>query len=433
VEDEDNLHSIWESKVTDSTESPTTVQTEVPAPCAKQQAAEIVSLWQAQSISREIAQQRLLVLGCTQQLLNNYLAVASTTETSPSTSPVGTLPQAPSTGGSASKRKIDLHKEKEFFFSIEQWDQIDLDTEDNDALIGTPQSPIIRPATKNLIEAPEKSFKTTLSLRQLIAMACGYTVFPSLPIARAARILYMHGEMTAKELKGRRDAAQTGIPLDLLTVGRRNFIDGRSVDAHLIRANGQDAIRRIVKKFNPDVLVIDPLQSFISGHDENSFKEMSQAHDFLDKLIVEQNGMTLFLVVHVGKDASRGMRGHSSTAGWRDTLIRLTRKGNDGKIEVDIRPRWASPIKFSLKFQNGTMVETDTFSPQTTKIRDFVQKRLSENGGKLVPYSEIEKFLGTGKEAVRKAIQRAKEEGAISEGINENKGKYGLPVELDEI
>lgn len=331
--------------------------------------------------------------------------------------------------GSPSK-KVNLHAEKEFFYSAEEWDNIDLETEDNAVLVGTPSNPIIRPGTKNLIEAPEKTFKTTFALRQLFGMASGYTVYPSLPAARPVRVLYMHGEMTPKELEERRAAAQIGIPPDFLKIGRKNFIDGRSLDAHLIRGDGQNAIRRIVKKFQPDVLVIDPWQSFIGGYDENSFKDMSQAHEFLDKLLAEQNGMTLFIVEHLGKDPSKGMRGHSSTAGWRDTLIRLKRKQGaaDGKIEVNVKPRWASPVVFGAKFHNGTMVEGEAFSPQTTKIRDFLKQREG-----FVPRAEIETFLGGEKKTAQTAIQRAVKEQGIAEGVGENKGKFAVFVDDEEL
>jgi RecA-family ATPase len=327
------------------------------------------------------------------------------------------------------KEKINLHGSKEFFYSIEQWDSVDLDTEDNAVLIGTPKNPIIRPGTKNLIEAPEKTFKTTFSLRQFIGMASGHTVYPSLPVARPVRVLYIHGEMTPQELKERRDAAQVGIPPELLKVGRKNFIDGRSLDAHLIRNDGQNVLRTIVKKFKPDVLVIDPWQSFISGYDESSFKDMSQAHEFLDKLLVEQNGMTLFIVEHLGKDHSKGMRGHSSTAGWRDTLIRLKRKnGQTEKIQVDVRPRWASPVTFGLKFHANTMVEGGAFSAQSVKIRAFLEKR-----GGYVPRAEIEAFLGGEKKTAQKAVQRAVEEQAIAEGGQANKGKFTVFLDDEEV
>jgi hypothetical protein len=325
----------------------------------------------------------------------------------------------------ALKRKINLHAEKEFFFSAEEWDTIDLDTEDNSVLIGTPRNPIIRPGTKNLIEAPEKTFKTTFGLRQFLGMASGYTVYGSLPVARPVRILYMHGEMTPQELKERRNAAQVGIPSEFLKVGRKNFVDGRSIDAHLIRKEGQDAIRRVVRKFKPDVLVIDPWQSFIAGYDENSFKDMSQAQEYLDKLLAEQGGMTLFIVEHLGKDQNKGMRGHSSTSGWRDTLVRLKRKqGADGKIEVSVRPRWAAPLTFGVKFQDGTMVEGEAFSPQTVKIREFVERWAKERSKTMVPFAEIANSLGSKPDAARKAIKRAVEEEAIIEGQGQLKGSY---------
>lgn len=326
-------------------------------------------------------------------------------------------------------KKVNLHAQKEFFYSAEQWDLIDLETEDNAVLIGTPKNPIIRPGTKNLIEAPEKTFKTTFGLRQFFGMASGYTVYPSLPVARAVRVLYIHGEMTPQELKERRNAAQIGIPPDFLKSGRKNFIDGRSIDAHLIRSKGQDVIRRIVKQFEPDVLIIDPWQSFIAGYDENSFKDMSQAHEFLDKLLSEQNGMTLFIVEHLGKDANKGMRGHSSTAGWRDTLFRLKRKqGADGKIEVTVRPRWAAPLTFGVKFQDGTMVEGEAYSPQTVKVREFIEQWAREKKQPYAPSAEIAKFLASTPEAARKAIKRAVLEQAIIEGQNELKGSYCIFV-----
>jgi AAA domain len=200
-----------------------------------------------------------------------------------------TKPNGKTASHSTLKKVADLHSMKEFFFSIEQSDTVDWnqDTEDPSVLVGTPKNPIIRRGTKNLIEAPEKTFKTTFGLRMSIGLASGYTVYPSLPIARSARVLYAHGEMTARELKERRDAAQAGIPPEFLAVGKKNFIDGRSLDAHLIRTKGQEELRRIVKQFKPDVLNLDPWQSFITGYDENSFKDMSQAMEFLDKLLVE--------------------------------------------------------------------------------------------------------------------------------------------------
>jgi len=82
---------------------------------------------------------------------------------------------------------------------------------------------IIRPGTKNIIEAPERTFKTSMVLRFTIGMAGGHTVYPSLPVARPVSVLYIHGEMTVKELAERRKSSLQHIPTQALTVGKSKF------------------------------------------------------------------------------------------------------------------------------------------------------------------------------------------------------------------
>jgi RecA-family ATPase len=307
---------------------------------------------------------------------------------------------------------------KAFFFSLEEWENVDLATDDHAVLLGTPQNSIIRPGTKNVVVAPEKAFKTTTLLRLALGMAGGHTVYPSLPVARPAKVLYIHGEMTPKEIAERTEAAATNLPRDVYDRAKCNFIEGRSIDAHLIKTAGQDEIRRWVKKFQPEVLVVDPWQEFITGYDENSFKDMSQATDFLNKLTVEQNGMAVILAVHLGKNRQKGERGHSVLAGWRDTLIRITPK-DDRSIKIKARPRWGEPVDLKLKFQQGTMVEGAVYGPQSARIRAFLEEKTG-----FVPRADIEALLGGSKDANKKAIQRAMEEQAIAEGTGENKGKF---------
>jgi hypothetical protein len=127
--------------------------------------------------------------------------------------------------------------------------------------------------------------------------------------------------------------------------------------------------------------------------------------------------MTLFLTEHLGKDHSKGMRGHSSRlAGHADPAE-----------EKDVRPRWAEPVTFGAKFHNGTMVEGEVFSTQRARVRDFLKQK-----GGFVPRSEIESFLGGEKKTAQKAIQRAVQEEAIVEGIAENKGKFTVRYDSEE-
>jgi AAA domain len=314
-------------------------------------------------------------------------------------------------------RTASHYDSKELIFTPKRWKEVQYEMMEDKtpALIGSPAGVIVRPSTKTIIEGAEKSFKTTLLYRQAMGMAFGHTVYSKLPVAQPVKVLYLHGELVISELDERRAAAMATIPRELLDARDEFFLDGRSVEAHLIREKGQAAIRTLVRRHKPGLLVIDPWQQFIEGYDENSFKDTSQATEFLDRLMFEVPGMAIFLVAHQGKDRTRGMRGHSSLAGWRDNLIRIKRKSaTDLKATVSVLPRWTMPpFEFQVRFEDGTMVE-DEFSPQTKRIREFVRV----NGS--VERAEIQSFLGTSQEATKKAIQRALEEQGIDKDPNGN-------------
>jgi hypothetical protein len=61
------------------------------------------------------------------------------------------------------------------------------------------------------------------------------------------------------------------------------------------------------------------------GYEENSYKDMSQATKFCNELI-ETYGVTLWIPIYLGKDRSRGARGHSVIAGWRVPESNLSEK-----------------------------------------------------------------------------------------------------------
>jgi AAA domain len=278
-------------------------------------------------------------------------------------------------------------------------------------IIGTPQNTIVEPLTKNLVEAAEKSFKTTALLRLTMGMSGGVTVFPQLPVTKQKlKTLYLHGELGVIQLEERVISAAQGLPDECLD----NFIQGRDLGAHLIKPEGQKAIRALVDQYKPDVLVIDPWQSFITGCDENSFKDVSLAQKFIDELISDFK-VTVFIVVHLGKDHSKGARGHSSMMGWRDAriVLKLDSKSSTPQVTVKVSPRWGEPIEdFKLKFKNGTVWSSASFSPQNEQLREFLKARKG-----IAMKSEIRKsdpWKAMNDEAFRKALQRASKDGAIA-------------------
>ena len=301
--------------------------------------------------------------------------------------------------------------------SAEEWLNRNDKIDPNDIIFGTPENPFVTRQTKNIIEGPEKSFKTTFLLAPCIGLSTGQTVYPRMVVLKPQIVLYLHGELGDWQIQDRTMWAQKEHrlrrPLD-------NLFQGRDTKMHLINPAGQELIKKTVREFAPlDVVVFDPLQQFITGYDESAFKEMSIATAFMDSLI-EEFGVTIMLVAHTGKDTKKGVRGTSLFAGWRDTLFRLKREGDSNRLTIEVKPRWGSAdFSFRLQFENNTMQSADMeFTTQTTLIQEVVRQAngecLIEN---IIDFLIFDEKKRTGKnktrEACLKAITRAKDVEAI--------------------
>jgi len=273
-----------------------------------------------------------------------------------------------------------------------------------EALIGSRENPIVRPLTKNFVEAADKSFKTTFLLRLALGMSEGTSVYPSLPVPAPRRVLYLHGELAPSELKERLEEAAIGLhrPLD-------QFFQGRSLEASLVTPEGQQVISELVGQYRPEVLVIDPWQSFIASADENSFKEVSCATNFMDKLI-SGSQLTIFLAIHFGKDPGKGARGHSMLGGWRDT--KFTLKRSNCTLTVKIEPRWTHPPDpITLTFKEGTLWEGKP--PKWTKQAEKIRELVRVSGGKTTKEA-VGTRLNLSPGSLRMALKRAVDDGAVT-------------------
>jgi hypothetical protein len=87
--------------------------------------------------------------------------------------------------------------------------------------------------------------------------------------------------------------------------------------ARAITANDQDA----------KVVILDTLNRATPGTDENESKTMGQIIGALKRLQTLVGGLVL-IVHHTGKDASKGLRGHSSLHAALDAAIEVRRDGD---------------------------------------------------------------------------------------------------------
>jgi AAA domain len=82
------------------------------------------------------------------------------------------------------------------------------------------------------------------------------------------------------------------------------------------------------------VLVIDTLNRAASGADENTSRDMGELIDACKRLQAELSGLVV-LVHHSGKDATKGLRGHSSLYAALDAAIEVTRSGDRREWAID--------------------------------------------------------------------------------------------------
>jgi hypothetical protein len=281
--------------------------------------------------------------------------------------------------------------------SSEEWAAYDFSKDESDSLIGTETNVIIPPRTKNLVLAADKSFKTSFLLRLMASLASGTTVYDELPVTKPCKVVYIHSELNPVELKKRIIASVVDVDVQ----GR--FRNIRDIRAHLIEESGQQFIVETLAKHKPDVLVLDVWQDLISGFDENSGKDTSTARAFMSSLI-DTFKLTLFLVMHEGKDAGRGGRGHSGMAGWRDTIITLKRVGKSEHVHVCVEPRWGEQVTLELTLKDGTM--QPTFNLQSPQCQSLITLLKDEHPDGATP-KQIAKGLGITLAAAYKVIQRA--------------------------
>jgi hypothetical protein len=92
------------------------------------------------------------------------------------------------------------------------------------------------------------------------------------------------------------------------------------------------AIRRKCGRDEPVLIVVDTVSRVMGGGDENSSADMGALIAAADALR-DEFGSHVMLVHHLGKDASRGARGHSSLNAAVDTAVEVSRN-EDAKLST---------------------------------------------------------------------------------------------------
>jgi KaiC/GvpD/RAD55 family RecA-like ATPase len=139
-----------------------------------------------------------------------------------------------------------------------------------------------------------------------------------------------------------------------------------------------------------DVIVIDTVSRALAGGDENAPKDMGSFIQALDQLR-DKLGCTIIAVHHIGKDATRGSRGHSSLHCAVDTEI-LVERDEDGEVSVArVTKQRDLPggREYAFKLRQVVLGQDQDLDDVTTCVIDWLDdytrtpkaQKLKKNGG----------------------------------------------------
>lgn len=93
-------------------------------------------------------------------------------------------------------------------------------------------------------------------------------------------------------------------------------------------------VQSIEEEGGADLIIIDTLARAMPGADENSSVDMGRVIEGCGALQRAIGGLVL-VVHHAGKDASKGLRGHSSTLAAADVVIEVIRSGDQRSWRIE--------------------------------------------------------------------------------------------------
>lgn len=130
---------------------------------------------------------------------------------------------------------------------------------------------------------------------------------------------------------------------------------------------------------NLKLIIIDTLDKATPGADENSKKDMSKVIEHAYELAKVIDGMVL-LIHHLGKDASKGLRGSSSLHAGADNVLLLKRTKND--MALHVKKVKDAEDDFYVNFTAHKFTATN---PDDGEMRETLVADIADPGGMSAP------------------------------------------------
>jgi len=189
-----------------------------------------------------------------------------------------------------------------------------------------------------------KMGKSVFVMNMGLCLAAGRPFLDRFEVPKPVDVLYLQGEISDKSIKGRME--RMVYDFDFLDEVDERF-HGISVKGMKLTRNiSLDHLRGVIRQFNAQVLIVDPLYKFFDG-DENYAKDMAAFFDRIDWLTDSLKICTVIVHHHgkpseVKKRGAQNLRGSSAIFDYGDSYLTLTRY--DGN-----KPRAYVGLEFELR------------------------------------------------------------------------------------
>jgi hypothetical protein len=272
------------------------------------------------------------------------------------------------------------------------------------------------------------SFKSFLCVHVALAVANG-TAFGQSSASAQGRVLYTANEGRFA-LGGRIRAA-----------AEHNGLSAEGLDTWpgINLTSTKDVEHLIENAERYDLVIIDTLAKASSGLDENSNSEMGKALSVAQQLADEWHSMVL-MVAHVGKDASRGIRGASALHAGADVVLAVKRTPDTKHVSIRVDKQKDGPdgARFDFKLEDaevayrrtGEVIKTLVAAPTVGErsAADWCLEALSADADMTGPEVH-ERVTGLCREGSYSPVTEAAVKMALSRGVkagtlSNNGGKY---------
>ncbi|MGN0917240.1 MAG: AAA family ATPase [Candidatus Enterousia sp.] len=205
--------------------------------------------------------------------------------------------------------------------------------------------PLIPQNGVSLLYAERGAGKTFMAMAIAIAAASGFD-FLNFKAEKPRRVLYIDGEMDAREMQDRFNLLIAGFESEGKEVIRDNitlFLSGLQDNAtmpDLATPAGQRQVEIYAK--NADLIIVDNIFSLYTAGRENDADSWVKYNEWSRKM--RAMGKSILWLHHTGKDKTRGPRGSSAIESILNTSISLEvshiHQASDGAIPQITRCQW---------------------------------------------------------------------------------------------